>query len=135
MMRRTASTLADLPMIATAPRGELAALDGLTTTVAMDEGRVLMREGAFGNEVHILLEGELLVERGGEPVAVLSPGAVVGEQAVLLNLPRNATVTAATDVTVAAMNRREFSTVLERCPTIGRLILSSAIERAGAPAN
>ncbi len=75
------------------------------------------------------------VERDGEAVAVLTPGAIVGEQAVLLNLPRNASVTAGTDVRVAAMNRREFSTALDQCPQIARTILNSALERAGAGLN
>lgn len=124
------ASLGRLPGLADAPREEIRALEKLTTPVRLAAGRVLMHQGAFGNEAHILIEGELLVERDGEAVAMLTPGAVVGEQAVLLNEPRNATVTAATDVLVAAMNRREFSTLLDQCPTLARTILSSAMARA-----
>ena len=131
MIRRTPNPL--FAAFADAPRSEVKALEALTTPIQLEAGSVLMHQGAFGNEAHILLAGELLVERDGEAIAILSPGAVVGEQAVLLNEPRNATVTAATDVVVAAMNRREFSTLLERCPSLGRSILDSAALRASSP--
>ena len=92
-----------------------------------------MRQGHFGNEAHIVLEGELLVERDGQVVAMVGAGSAVGEHALLLNEPRNATVTAATDAVVAAMSRSEFSTLLEKCPTIGRRILETALVRSAAP--
>jgi CRP/FNR family cyclic AMP-dependent transcriptional regulator len=135
MIKPKGPGLIDLPSLRNAPKAELVALEALTTIVELPAGMVLMHEGAFGNEVHILVEGELLVERDGEAVAVLTPGAVVGEQAVLLNLPRNASVTAGTDVRVAAMNRREFSTMLDQCPRLARTILNSARARAGSTAN
>lgn len=114
------------------PASEIRALESLTTPIRLDAGDVLMHQGAFGNEVLLLLDGELVVERDGEALAVLVPGAVVGEQAVLLNEPRNATVTAATPVLIGVMNRREFASMLERCPTLGRDVLQTAIERATA---
>ena len=132
MMKHTPNPLADLATLADAPREELAALQSLSTVVRLTEGTVLMLEGAFGNEAHILIEGELLVERNGDAVAELSPGAVVGEHAVLLKEARNATVTAATDVVVAVMDRREFTSLLDRCPTIARLILTTALARSGS---
>lgn len=130
--RRTTSAISRFGQAMHLPAGEIRALDALTTTLRIPAGSVIIKQGAFGNEALLLIEGELLVDRDGEPVAVLSPGAIVGEQAVLLNEPRNATVTAATDVVVAAMNRREFSTVLEQCPALGRDILGTAVRRAGS---
>ena len=77
-------------------------------------------------------EGDIVIERDGDAIAMVGPGTVVGEQALLLNEPRNATVTAASDVVVAAMSRREFTSILEACPTIGRRILNEALTRAAA---
>lgn len=113
---------------------ELAAFESLTTPVRVSAGTELMRQGRFGNEAHIVLEGELRIERDGEAIAIIGPGAAVGEHALLLNEPRNATVTAATDAVVAAMSRSEFSTMLEQCPSIGRRILEAALARTAAPA-
>ena len=112
------------------PARELSLVDSLTTPVRIDEGRVLMREGTPGSEALFILEGEVVVEREGEAVAVLGPGSIVGEAALLTNQPRNATVTAASEVVAVAMTRREFSTILDSCPTVARAILQTAVERA-----
>ena len=111
---------------------DLQRLDALSTAVDIPAGRVLMQQGEFGNEVMLLVAGELIVERDGAMIAVVTPGAAVGEQAVILNAPRNATVRAATDVTILAMTRAEFNTVLEECPAIARNILSETLTRAAS---
>ena len=69
----------NVPDLARLSDDELERLQSLTTTLHLPAGEVLMIEGAFGNEALILLEGALAVERDGEFVALLSPGAVVGE--------------------------------------------------------
>ncbi len=132
MNRRHPSPLGTTPPFDETPRRELREFESLSTIVTLDEGQTLMFEGAFGNDVLILTEGRLEISRGGESVAVVEPGAVVGEQALLLHEPRNATVTASTDCTVAAMTRHEFSSVLDRCPHIAKEILQSAVDRNSA---
>lgn len=109
---------------------ELAAFESLTTPIPVKAGTVLMRQGAFGNEALFVLSGELVVERDGEVLGIVGAGAVVGEHALLLNEPRNASVTALSDAVVAAMTRSEFTTMLEACPTIGRAILETALVRS-----
>lgn len=135
MTRRSEpSTLHHLASTMNVPHSEVVRLETLTTLIQVTAGHRLIHQGAFGNEVFLILEGEVLVERDGRPLAVLTPGAVVGEQAVLLNEPRNATVTAATDGLVAVMNRREFSTMLEACPVLARHVLQDAVSRAASAA-
>ena len=90
-----------------------------------------MHQGAFGNEVLLLVHGQLVVEKNGELIASIAPGAVVGERAVILNQPRDATVRAAYDSTILAMSRSEFNTLLAECPSIARNILEEALTRAG----
>src|SRR3982074_1477860 len=46
-------------------------------------GRVLVREGEPGKAMFVLLEGRLPVTVGGNVVAELGPGSVVGERAVV----------------------------------------------------
>ena len=111
---------------------ELEVLSRLSTRIDVKEGSVLMREGAFGNEVLLLVQGQLLVERDGELIASAAPGAVVGERAVILNEPRGATVRVAKDSTILAMTRSEFNTLLAECPSIARNILEEALSRAAS---
>ena len=111
---------------------ELEVLGRVSTRIDVKEGSVLMREGAFGNEVLLLVKGQLLIERDGELIASASPGAVVGERAVILNEPRGATVRVAKDSTILAMTRSEFNTLLAECPSIARNILEEALSRAAS---
>ena len=109
---------------------ELEVLSRLSTRIDVKEGSVLMREGAFGNEVLLLVKGQLLIERDGELIASVAPGAVVGERAVILNEPRGATVRVEKDSTILAMTRSEFNTLLAECPSIARNVLEEALSRA-----
>ncbi len=132
MIRQKRTSLANLPGYSDVSRAERTRFESLSTVLAIPAGGTLMQEGAFGNEAMLVLEGDLAIERDGEAIAMVGPGTVVGEQALLLNEPRNATVTAASDVLVAAMSRREFTSILEACPTIGRRILNAALNRVAA---
>jgi hypothetical protein len=64
-------------------------------------GTVLVQEGTPGDELYLLLDGVLDVEVGGEVLAELGPGAVLGERAVLEGGQRTATLRARTKVRVA----------------------------------
>lgn len=130
MIRQKRTSLSNLPQFSDVSRSERARFESLSTVLTIPAGGVLMEEGAFGNEAMLVLEGDLVIQRDGEAIAMVGPGTVVGEQALLLNEPRNATVSAVSDVVVAAMSRREFTSILEACPTVGRRILNAALARA-----
>ena len=122
---------AEFAFAASATTQELEILCRLTTRIDVKKGSVLMHQGAFGNEVLLLVQGQLVVERDGKLIASVAPGAVVGERAVILIEPRDATVRAAYDSTILAMSRSEFNTLLAECPSIARNILEEALVRAG----
>jgi CRP-like cAMP-binding protein len=67
------------------------------------EGGVLVRQGDPGDELFLLLDGVLVVDVDGEPVAELGPGAVLGERAVLEEGARTSTLRALTKCRVAAV--------------------------------
>jgi CRP-like cAMP-binding protein len=67
--------------------------------------------------------------RNGQEVTTFGPGDFFGETALLINVPRTATVTALTDMTIMVFERREFSSLLEQSPQIGRKLLTALAER------
>ncbi len=67
------------------------------------EGKTLVEQGAASDELFLLLNGVLVVEVDGEPLAEVGPGAVLGERAVLEGGARTATLRAVTDCKVAAV--------------------------------
>jgi CRP-like cAMP-binding protein len=104
-------------------------LDSQSTSLRMPSGRVVVQQGDHGREAFIVVRGDLVVERDGEPVATIGAGDVVGELALLRNVPRNATVRAQSDADVLVLSRREFVSVLDRCPTLAQRVLGEAATR------
>ena len=70
-------------------------------------------QGDPGREFMIIAEGTAAVKRNARKIATLGPGDFFGELAVLAGVPRTATVIAETDMVVEAMNRQEFSSLLD----------------------
>jgi hypothetical protein len=62
----------------------------------LDEGDVLVEQGAEGHELFLLLDGVLGVEVNGEQIAEMGPGTMLGERASLEGGVRTATVRAVT---------------------------------------
>ncbi len=108
---------------------ELKAVSRLVTPVSVKAGKELVREGEPGREFLIIVEGTATVRRKGRKVATLGPGDFFGELAVLAGVPRTATVVADTPMVVDALNRREFSSLLDASPKLAKKILVAAVRR------
>lgn len=122
-------TLAGIPIFSECSKKELKAISKLVTSVPIVAGKVLVREGDPGREFMIIAEGRATVKRNGRKIATLGPGDFFGELAVLAGVPRTATVTAETDMVVEAMNRQEFSSLLDESPAMAKKILLGAVKR------
>jgi CRP-like cAMP-binding protein len=97
-------------------------------------GHTLCREGEHGDEVFILLAGEVLISKGqGLDEKVFSTegaGSLIGEMAVLDPAPRSATVRAgANGVHVLRLNGDAFREVLNANPAIATGIIRTLAQR------
>lgn len=114
------------------PDDEIARLVEMTEPVRLSAGEQLLKEGSEANEFFVVAEGEVdVTKRSGEgelPIAVVGPGGIVGEMAVIEDRPRNASVTARTDVTVLRVPRDALSGVLQR-PETALAILRTVMGR------
>lgn len=94
----------------------------------LDAGTVVIREGEDDDRLFVVLEGELTVEREGQPVAVLGPGDHFGEMALLSGRNRTATVVARSAVGLLVMEREELRSIIAEHPRIGTALLWSLAE-------
>lgn len=78
------------------------------TIRSLKAGALLTEQGQPGDEVFLLLDGVLVMEVDGEPLAELGPGAILGERAVLEHGLRTSTLRAVTKVRVAAANASQL---------------------------
>jgi len=122
-------TLSRIPIFSECSRRELKAISKLVTPVEVKAGKVLTEQGEPGREFMIIASGTATVSRDGKPIAKLGPGDFFGELAVLAGVPRTATVVADTDMVIEALNRQEFSSLLDESPAIAKKMLLAAVKR------
>ncbi len=81
-------------------------------------GEVIINEGEEGNECYVIQKGKAVVSRldsnKPETLAALSNGALFGEDALISNLPRNATVTMSSDGVLKVLTKENFDTLLKQ---------------------
>ena len=87
---------------------ELERIAALTTQVRAPEGTVVVAEGDHGDQFYIIAGGTALVTKGGRQLATLERGEYFGEIALVRDVPRTATVTAATKLDMVAIGRTHF---------------------------
>jgi len=71
-------------------------------------GTTVVRQGEPGNEIYLVLDGVIRVERDGEWLAEYGPGALLGERAHLEGGVRTSTLTAVTACRVASVPAAQF---------------------------
>jgi MFS family permease len=106
--RRTAAPahlelLRGVDLLGALPARTLEALAGSLVERSLPAGTEIVREGEAGDRYYVIADGE--VEVAGKR---LGRGSGFGEIALLRDVPRTATVTAATDVTLLALDREPF---------------------------
>lgn len=98
--------------------------------MASDE---ICREGDAGDAAYIILEGEADISVGtaNGPLIVASAGKndIIGEIAVLCDVPRTATVTARTDVETLKVAKDNFFQLITQFPQIGIQVMHELAER------
>jgi CRP/FNR family transcriptional regulator, cyclic AMP receptor protein len=119
MMKRNTMTmdprnrLRDVPGFRRLSEDSLERLDSLSTEMTVDKGYLLTRQGAPGHEAFVILEGTAAFWRTGEPVSILTAGALVGELALFDGIPRTGNVVAVTPLRVLVLNPDEFDSLCD----------------------
>lgn len=108
---------------------DLAQLARAGTEAWFTQGDCLCREGEPGDEVFVLLDGEVSVSQG-TATAVEGPGSCIGELAVLDPAPREATVVASTiAVRTLRLTGNSFRQALGASPVVSEGIIRSLARR------
>jgi CRP-like cAMP-binding protein len=96
-------------------------------------GEELCRQGEEGDSAFIILEGEADIRvstpDGEKTVARLGQHSIVGEIAILCDVPRTATVVAATDMDVLTVSKDDFLRLLKEFPDMSLEVMRTLAQR------
>ena len=121
--------LVEVPLFATLNKKELGEVASHVDLADVAADTTLTVEGRAGQQFGIIVSGSAVVNRNNRQLALLGPGDFFGEMALLLNKPSSATVTTTDDSTLLVMHRRDFGTVLDRVPAIGKKLATGLAAR------
>jgi putative peptide zinc metalloprotease protein len=75
-------------------------------------GEAIIHQGDSGERFYVVRSGAVEVQRDGQPLARLGPGEAFGEIALLLDVPRTASVTAIEPTRLLALEANDFRDLL-----------------------
>jgi MFS family permease len=125
---RRLDLLRALPMFAPLPGQTLERLAAELAPVRVAAGETVFREGDSGDRFYVVGSGSVDVQIGSLR-KTLGPGECFGEIALLRDVPRTATVAAADDAELYALEREEFVSAVTGHPESARAAEAVVVER------
>jgi CRP/FNR family transcriptional regulator, cyclic AMP receptor protein len=123
--------LSAVPLFATLSETQLHAMASRAVLAREPAGTTFTKEGERGDELVVILEGEVQVRHGERVLATLGPGDFVGEMALIDNAARRtATVIAHTNVVVVYVSRHDFEALVENVPEAAAYIAATMKDRS-----
>jgi potassium-dependent mechanosensitive channel len=91
----------------------------------IEEQQILFNEGDPGDAFYIILSGsvEVFLAKLDKHLATLKAGAFFGEVALMLNIPRTASIQTLEDTILFSLNRSKFEQFLQEYPEVAELII------------
>jgi signal transduction histidine kinase len=122
-----------VPLFAGLDEADLDRLAAKAEAVELAVGDVLFHEGEEGDRAYVVETGSLEIIKQARNREILlatqGPGAVIGEMAILQAMPRTATVRAAADSTLVAIDGDAFRELVEESTAAARSLLETMFVR------
>jgi CRP/FNR family transcriptional regulator, cyclic AMP receptor protein len=126
-LKEEVEMLRRIPLFAHVEPSKLKLLAFTSERVAFETGQVLFRQGDMGDAAYIIMEGEadVLVDAPTGPVAVAMLGrdAIVGEIAILCDVPRTATVQARQRLVCLRISKDLFLRLINEFPQMAAAVM------------
>ena len=125
--------LRSIPLFAKIEPAKLKLLAFTSERLSFMANDEVCREGDHGDAAYIILGGEADISvntpKGPVIVATLGKNDIIGEIAVLCDVPRTATVTAKTDLETLRVAKDNFFQLVTQFPQIGIRVMHELAER------
>jgi CRP/FNR family cyclic AMP-dependent transcriptional regulator len=126
----------DVSQLKRSPRFQNVSDDALTqvstfaTAEEFPEGSEIVKEGGYSNDFYAIEDGTAKVEQEGKQVAELGPGDVFGEQGLLEQQERSATVIATSQIKLIKIEHWELSRMKNSMPEVVDQLRKQVEERS-----
>jgi CRP/FNR family cyclic AMP-dependent transcriptional regulator len=122
-----------VPFFAEIEPARLKLLAFMSERVGFDPGKPLCRQGDRADAAYLIIEGEadIIVETPSGPLRIATLGAndIVGEMAILCDVPRTATVMAKTRLVALRIAKDPFMRMVREFPTMAVSIMRELAHR------
>jgi PPM family protein phosphatase len=130
--RSRLALLAPMPLFAHCTERELRSVAQAAVPRKFEAGATLFTEGETGEELFLLVSGQVAVRRQGKTLATLGPGSNFGEMAMLDDKTRSATIVAVEASEAMTVHRDAFFAMLRGNPMLAMKILWNMLLRLSA---
>ena len=128
--------LRNIPLFANIEPSKLKLLAFTSERIAYNKDQILCKQGEIGDAAYIIIDGEaeILIDTPTGPLAVATVGRndIVGEIAILCDVPRTATVKAKTKLETLVISKDLFFRLIMEFPQIGIEIMRELASRLEA---
>ena len=124
--------LRKIPLFANIESAKLKLMCFASERITFREGQSLCQQGDIGDSAYIIIEGtaDVIVTRDTPlVVAEVSKNDIVGEIAILVDIPRTATVTATSELTALKITKDLFFRMITDFPEMGVEIMRVLAQR------
>lgn len=118
-----------IPLFAGMNRHQIERLGMLAEEIDVPAGKVLMRQGESGDDMMVIVSGQVGIERDGERLNTLGPGDFFGEIAIIERGLRTATVSAESPTLLLVVNHRDFHSLMQEFPEVAVQVLTTLAHR------
>jgi CRP/FNR family cyclic AMP-dependent transcriptional regulator len=97
--------------------------------IPFEAGALIFAQGDPGDQMYVITSGQVDIAVDGELIAVLGPGELLGEMALIDSGPRSASATARSRCTLTAIDRARFMFLVQETPYFALQVMQSLAER------
>jgi len=121
--------LRHIPLFKSCNPHALEEIGRLADEVDVPDGYTLIREGTFGEQFILIVEGRVRIDRGGKTIRTMGPGEFLGEIALIDKGRTTATATTEGPAKLFIVGHQAFHSLLDQSPAVRLDIMTALANR------